>query len=498
MKILVDLRPALDGHSGIPQDTRMLFGGLAHHPAVSPVGLLQSGNLVLDAGLQLDAQGKISSGLDPTQSIDILSKAVVSLQQGPVWHRVIAARRRLMAIAGPTGAGLAALLSMSTRLTGFDPTHFHDFLWRSVFAKSLPVGDFAAVMACQYRLFRWPWSRLNQLGVVTGSLGHAVFPRLRTYGLDGFVAQTPYPGRVTRGTRLIVRYHDAMPLLMPHTVRNRGFHRAMHFHALVRNARDGAWFACDSDATRSDLLSFMPQLEDRSATIPAMVSHHYTAQAEGPARVTDVIRSRRNRDAPAGGGVDGAEPVEADGAPGYLLMVSTIEPRKNHEAVLDAWEQMRAQGHPDLQLVLVGSLGWDGEPILRRLTPWLERGGVHMLAGVPPQDLRLLYRHALMTICPSFSEGFDLTGAEAMASGGLVAASDIRVHRDVYGQAAEYFNPYAPADLVQVLDRVIRSWSAQQRLERAQTGLQVASQYKSDVVIPQWFAFLEKACGRSA
>lgn len=498
MNILVDLRPALDGHSGIPQDTRMLFGGLAHHAALRPVGLLQSGNLVLDPGLPLDSAGRIVQSMTPARRVDALSKVVVSLHQGPAWHRAVWLRRRFLEFAGPGWAGLKSLCGLSSSLSAFDPEQFHDFVWRALFAKSLHVADFDAVMACQFRVLRWPWSRMNQMGVVTGAMGHSVYPRLHTQGLAAFVAQTPYPGRVTRGTRLVVRYHDAMPLFMPHTVRNRGIHRAMHFRALIRNARDGAWFACDSDASRSDLLSILPELEDRSGTIPAMVSHHYTEESEGPSRVLDVIRARRNRDAPAGGGNDG-DLLEHAGTPlPYLLMVSTIEPRKNHEALVDAWEQLRAREHRQLRLVLVGAMGWESEAMLERLRPWLERGGVHMLAGVPPQDLRLLYRHAMVTVCPSLNEGFDLSGAEAMASGGIVAASGIRVHRDVYGEAAEYFNPYSSADVAQVVDRLVRQWTPELRADRVAAGLRLSARYKSDIVMPQWATFLENACGRPA
>ena len=498
MKILVDLRPALDGYSGIPQDARMLFSALAHSSGIETFGLLQSGNLVLEPGLTLCRDGLAPKATSSDQVIDRLSQVVVSMQQGPVWHRAVWARRRLLEFAGPLGAASKSLAGLATPLTAFDPQHFQDFVWRAMFAKSLPVSDFDVVMSRQYRVLRWPWSRLNQIGVVTAALGKAVYPRLQTRGMDCFIAQTPYPGRVARGTRLVVRYHDAIPLLLPHTVRNRGFHRSMHFHALLRNARDGAWFACDSEATRSDLLSVLPQLELRSAVIPPMVSHHFQLQTEGPERVADVIWARKNRAAPAQGGA-AIDPAQlASGAPRYLLMVSTLEPRKNHEALIDAWELLRSRGFPDLHLVCVGSLGWDNEATLRRLEPWLERGGLHLLSGVPPQDLCLLYRHASATVCPSLSEGFDLTGAEAMSAGGVVAASDIRVHRDVYGDAAVYFNPYVATHMAEVLAALLRQSDGPDRAARQAAGLGVASHYKPEAVMPQWQVFLERVHGQPA
>jgi hypothetical protein len=54
MKILLELRPALDGHAGIPQETRLLFRGLAQLPGVQVDGLLQSSQQRLANGLPAD------------------------------------------------------------------------------------------------------------------------------------------------------------------------------------------------------------------------------------------------------------------------------------------------------------------------------------------------------------------------------------------------------------------------------------------------------------
>jgi len=85
------------------------------------------------------------------------------------------------------------------------------------------------------------------------------------------IAETPYPGRVAPNTQMVVRYHDAIPLLLPHTIADRSYHQSSHYQALDRNVRDGAWFACVSDSTRRDLVSIYPAAEERSVTIHNMV-----------------------------------------------------------------------------------------------------------------------------------------------------------------------------------------------------------------------------------
>ena len=489
LKVLLELRPALDGHSGIPQETRLLFRGLAGLEGIEVVGMIQSSNLVVEPGLPVH-HGVIDKRVPEEERIDRLSQVVVSLQQGAASHRFEQIRRRILKLFGPAGAVFGSVFGGKVALGGFDATHFKDFIWRGLFAKSLPDEDFKVVTTRAFRVLRWPWSVLQAIGVVTAQFGRALYARLDTTGIDVMLAETPFPGRVAKPTRMIVRYHDAIPLLMPHTIKDRGYHRAAHYHSLLRNARDGAWFACVSEATRQDLLSVIPQVAPRAVTIPNMVSHHFFAETTPASRVLEVIWSRKSRHAPHQGGAPIAEADLVDGALPYLLMVCTIEPRKNHLTLIDAWEMLRAQGFEHLNLVFVGSLGWDHKAMIDRCTPWLQRGGLHLLENLPSSDLRLLYRHALVTVCPSFGEGFDFPGIEAMRCGGVVAASDIPVHRGVFGDACEYFSAYSAKDLARAVTTLAGEESGSRRDALVEAGGRVAAQYLPERIVPLWAEFL--------
>jgi glycosyltransferase involved in cell wall biosynthesis len=490
LKILLEMRPALDGHAGIPQETRLLFRGLSTLEGLDVEGLLQSSNRVIARGLPASgrrAQQQLAE-LTPDRRIQQLSRVVITLRQ-PEKQRVgDHLRDVLRQLTAPTALALRRLVGRHEPLGRFEAEHFRDFVWRELFARTLPVEDFDTVSRGQFRVARVPWNAMHAGGLLTRKIGLPLYPRLNTRGFDVMIAETPYPGSVAAGTLMVVRYHDAIPLLMPHTITDKAFHQAAHYHALRRNVRDGAWFACVSDATRNDLVKIFPEVESRSVTIHNMVSHHYHA-AEGcsPERIQEIVRTRRNTDA------KGVEPDAAAWATrplDYLLMVSTIEPRKNHQTLLAAWEQLRVERYPDLKLVVVGSLGWDHRAIVKRMRPWLASGEVQMLEEVPAGELRLLYHHARATVCPSFGEGFDFSGVEAMRCGGAVAASDIPVHRDIYGAAAEYFNPYSSRSLAEAVVRVIDPLNSARRDELVALGAQVSQVYAPERILPQWHDFL--------
>src|SRR5207247_136636 len=114
------------------------------------------------------------------------------------------------------------------------------------------------------------------------------------------------------------------------------------------------------------------------------------------------------------------------------------------------------------------------------------------LERVPAGSLRLLYAHAVAVVCPSVYEGFDLSGIEAMLSGGAVVASDINVHREVYGNAAEYFKPYSATDQAEAIRRVVLPDYSGYREALIQRGLAHSPRYRKDAIAPQWTEFFAR------
>ncbi|MGY6164151.1 glycosyltransferase family 4 protein [Paraburkholderia strydomiana] len=449
----------------------------------------------------------------PAKKLNRYSRVIVSMAEKP--HRTIAdvifgyLEKRMSA----TSLSVKTMLGLGkVKLTVFESGEFSDFIWRTMFAKTLPASDFSLIASSNQRICSTPWHLMHMAGLNSLSVSSTPkYPKLNTTGADVFIAQTPYPANVGKDTAMVVRYHDAIPVFMPHTIPDKSLHQATHFYALMNNVKAGAWFACVSEATRQDLLRIFPEAESRAVTIHNMVSHHYFPEEGTADRVAGIIRARLHEG-------DAAKGVEVqpkffslreqesfyrrvlEQKPfRYLLIVSTVEPRKNHSRLLAAWEVLKADIDPDLRLVVVGGLGWDYAATIRGFRSWIDRGDLFMLNAVPAPDLRVLYKNATATICPSLGEGFDFSGVESMRSGGTVLASDIAVHREVYDNAAEYFDPYSTASLVGALKKTVYAADAAEvRARLVSHGLEVSSRYLPERILPTWDAFLARVADERA
>lgn len=107
----------------------------------------------------------------------------------------------------------------------------------------------------------------------------------------------------------------------------------------------------------------------------------------------------------------------------FLLYVGTIEPRKNLTRLVTAFAQARRQ-YSDLELVLVGQLGWKYSSLLKAIEDLNLGQAVRRLGYVPNEDLPELYNLARALAFPSLYEGFGLPVVEAMACGTPVLTSD--------------------------------------------------------------------------
>jgi glycosyltransferase involved in cell wall biosynthesis len=269
--------------------------------------------------------------------------------------------------------------------------------------------------------------------------------------------------------------------------------------ALYRNHFRGI-FACTSEAVRGDLLKMYPELEYRSVVVNDIVSHEYYLDECSSDYRSNIIRSNI---------CSTTEPkflnprekqnfyernLQNKSFP-YIMMVSSLEPRKNHLKMIGAWDYLKNNGMPDLKLIVVGELGWDYENILEAMAPWQLRGELYHLHRVPSPQLRLLYNGAAAVVCPSLNEGFDLSGIEAMLCGGAVVASDIPVHREIYGDACGYFNPYSTLEMARAIREVIAPEAAGRRQELVDIGLAHAPKYRRESLAPQWREIFERLRG---
>ncbi len=158
-------------------------------------------------------------------------------------------------------------------------------------------------------------------------------------------------------------------------------------------------------------------------------------------------------------GIAAATQAEVDAIAGpAFLMVGTVEPRKGHAQVLDAFDRLWAAG-VDATLVIVGKRGWHVDALTSRLVAHSERGRrLHWFEGVSDDALDSIYQRAALLLAASFGEGFGLPLVEAARRGLPLLVRDIPVFREVAGAGAMYFHAETPAALAESLQSALRYW----------------------------------------
>ncbi|MGI5826806.1 MAG: glycosyltransferase family 4 protein [Patescibacteria group bacterium] len=153
----------------------------------------------------------------------------------------------------------------------------------------------------------------------------------------------------------------------------------------------------------------------------------------------------------------------------YLLYVGSVYPHKNIAKLIQA---IKILNH-NLVVVCARSVFWER---LKEKVVQLKAENLVTLAGfVPDSELGALYHQAEAFVFPSLSEGFGLPGLEAMAQGVAVAASDIPVFKEVYKDAAVYFEPEDPEDIADKIKKLLSDKKLQEQLK--EQGSKLVKQY---------------------
>ena len=140
-----------------------------------------------------------------------------------------------------------------------------------------------------------------------------------------------------------------------------------------------------------------------------------------------------------------------------FLMVGTIEPRKGHACVLDAFDALWSEG-VDATLVFAGKRGWQIDELMSRIEEHPERNKrFFYLDFVPDQDLKCLCQNATAAIIASIAEGFGLPIYEAAFFGTPLLLSDLDVFKEIAGDDAGYFPAGSASALAAAVREVLKT-----------------------------------------
>lgn len=146
----------------------------------------------------------------------------------------------------------------------------------------------------------------------------------------------------------------------------------------------------------------------------------------------------------------------------YVLMVGTIEPRKNHALLLEAAGKLYDLG---IRTVFAGRIGWNMDGFREKMQshPLWEKG-LFFAEGPNDATIHELYKNALCVVFPTKDEGFGLPVVEAFLRGTPVLCSDIPVLREVGGTLARYFDNTDADALVKAVKELSEDKEGYERL----------------------------------
>jgi glycosyltransferase involved in cell wall biosynthesis len=309
-----------------------------------------------------------------------------------------------------------------------------------------PPSSLASIPARALPMGQHPW----RLGVLACQLLRAPFVE-RRLGAGGIYHATehllPWMARPS-----VMTVHDLIFERFPqhHTLTNRAFLRV----AMPLFVRRADAIIAVSRHTKRDILDLYGTPSQKVFVVGEGIEDHFRpVGAEEIRRVLERLAIRQP----------------------YLLMVGTLEPRKNHALAFQALARLKAEGWPHC-LVVVGRRGWLFASVEQQVEPLQLTGDVIFAGRVPDADLPALYSGADCSLMPSLYEGFGFPVLEAMACGAPVVCSKASSLPDVAGAAARFIEPMTGEGMAAAVRQVLSD--ANLADEMRQAGLRQAARFR--------------------
>jgi glycosyltransferase involved in cell wall biosynthesis len=271
-----------------------------------------------------------------------------------------------------------------------------------------------------------------------------------------------------RQIRSVVTVHDTYPFLFPTS------------STVLENLIARIWLPIalshidiiitGSINSKRDIIRYLRQPEEKIRVVPCGVSSRFSQLAKQ--NMEDVLERYVLK-------------------PGFILTVSSFNPRRNIKRLLEAYRQLATKdSFPPL--IIIGKAR-RGEIAEVKLNSASDR--VRWLGYVPDEDLPALYNGAGMFIFPSLYEGFGLPPLEAFACGAPVACSQVPSLKELVGNAAILFDPFETTAIAASISRLLED--ADLRKQLVDRGLRRAGEFTwlrtAEMTVDAYRAVLENA-----
>jgi len=265
----------------------------------------------------------------------------------------------------------------------------------------------------------------------------------------------------------VVTIHD-LAFLDPtvHRLRSQLYLRTMTALAVRQATR----VICVSNHTRDQVVLRFPHASEKTRVIGEGVNPSFRPQ---PPEVVERFRSLVGLFDP------------------YVLFVGTVEPRKNLDRLIRAFEVAVKESGAPHHLVIAGGWGWKAKPVLEAFERSSLRERIHFLGYLSEDLLPAAYSGADVFAYPSLYEGFGLPPLEAMTCGTPVLTSTGSALAEVVGDAAVSVDPLDETALARELASLLTSPARRRQL--AARGLKRAACFRWENVAEQTLAVYREA-----
>jgi len=250
-----------------------------------------------------------------------------------------------------------------------------------------------------------------------------------TWGMSDFDNRLQHL-KDSHGAQIYLQVHDLIPLVMPQHLVNEF---SLEFYRwLEKSTHYCAGYFVAAQNTRKDLERFMEEVGHRRPTTVIPFARKLETATSLPADASLKDQSKHLQDIP--------QAIRNTTKVPYVLVVGTLESRKNLWRLVQAWDRLTQDPTLEMpKLVFAGRMGWFNDDMME----WMAasgnlRGWVQFVDRPNDEELAFLYRNCLFTAMVSLYEGWGLPIGESLGFGKTAVVADNSSMPEVGGDLVEY------------------------------------------------------------